>query len=259
MPRANRVTQTGYYYLTNRGAGYRDVFLGHQDKIFFIELFCNYAKHYEYNVHGYVLISNSYHIIIETKKNNLPAIMRSINGDYAKYFNKKIGRVGHLWEGRYKSWYTKNPNFLLELIAYIEYLPSFAGETFDRESYFYSGYRQFVGTDERLPCMLESIVFKKFNKVSDIRKFFEKDIDFERISSIQKLLKAQSRKHPRRPKKKKSPLTINYFSDVSNKKERNIQIFRAYKEGYAQADIGLVLGISQQAVHKIIKKLRQNI
>lgn len=258
MSRVSRVTSAGYYHLSNRGVGYRDVFLGHRDKIFFIELLCIYAKQYDYDLHGYVLISNSYHIIIETKRNNLPAIMRAINGDYTRYFNKKIGRVGHLWEGRYKSWYTQNTNFVLELIAYIEYLPIFVGETFDKESYFYSSYRQFVGTDERLPCMMESIVFKRFNQIRDIKSFFEKPIDFERISSIQKLLKRQSKAKIARPAKKRKPLTQEYFSDVGSKKERNLKIIQAYEAGYTQAHIGYTLGISQQAIYKIIKKLTRS-
>lgn len=258
MSRVSRVTSAGYHHLSNRGVGYRDVFLGHRDKIFFIELLCIYAKQYHFVLHSYALVSNSYHIVIETRRNNLPAIMRALNGGYTRYFNKKIGRVGHLWEGRYKSWHTQDTNFILELIAYIEYLPIFTGETFDRENYFYSSYRQFVGTDERLPCMLESIIFKRFNQISDIKTFFKKPIDFERISSIQKLLKKQSRAKITRPSKKNKPLTREYFPDIDSRKERNLKILQAYKAGYTQADIGHILGVSQQAIYKIIKKLTRS-
>jgi len=57
-------------------------------------------------------MDNHYHLLIETTKENLPVLMRTINANYAKYFNKKSKRSGHLWQDRYKSKYITSEDYL---------------------------------------------------------------------------------------------------------------------------------------------------
>ncbi|MCF6201187.1 MAG: transposase, partial [Hydrogenimonas sp.] len=104
MPRSKRVSICGYYHVSNRGAGLCEVFLRDEDRLFFIMQMCGFSKQYQFTIHGYALLSNGYNILIETTKENLPHIMKSINGQYTSYFNRKYGRRGYLWEGRYQSW-----------------------------------------------------------------------------------------------------------------------------------------------------------
>jgi hypothetical protein len=254
MPRDERIDHSGYYHVSNRGVGLREVFLSNEDRIFFITLMCDAAKHYNFCIHGYALISNGYNIIIETKKNNLSHIMKQINGQYTSYFNRRCRRRGHLWEGRFKSWYMEDKGFILEILAYIEHLPVYTGSATEKQHYTYSTYRQFIGIDERLPCLHDSIVFQQFNTLSQIKEFFNKPINIERINSIHQRLKKESRKKPKRPPK---DLRVLHLCDIEGhtKVERDKKILKAYKDGHSQAKIGMVLGISQQAVYKIIKKI----
>jgi REP element-mobilizing transposase RayT len=254
MPREPRIDHSGYYHLSNRGVGLREVFFNHDDRIFFITLMCDAAKHFEFSIHGYALVGNGYNILIQTSKNNLSHIMKLINGQYTSYFNRRYARRGHLWEGRFKSWYIEDEGFVLDILSYIEYLPVYTGGATEKQNYFYSSYRQFIGIDERLPCLYNSVVFKKFNTLSHIKSFFNKPIDVARINRIHTLLKKQNNARPKRPKKALAPLKESYFQS-DTQKERNKKIYKAYKEGYSQAKIGMALGISQQAVYKIIKKL----
>jgi len=53
-------------------------------------------------LHDHCLMDNHYHRLIETQKENLSTFMRLINANYAKYFNRKYARSGHLWQYRYK-------------------------------------------------------------------------------------------------------------------------------------------------------------
>ena len=66
-------------------------------------------------------MDNHYHILIETSLENLSLFMRQVNSNYAIYFNKRYKRVGHLWQGRYKSWYIISDDYLYSLFKYIEY------------------------------------------------------------------------------------------------------------------------------------------
>lgn len=258
MGREPRVDTSGYYHLSNRGVGLRDVYLSHEDRIFFISMLCNCAKQYAFHIHGYALIANGYNIVIETTKNNLSIIMKMVNGQYTSYFNRKQGRRGHLWEGRFKSWFIKDVGFVLDILSYIEHLPIYTDAATDKQNYFYASYRQFIGMDERLPCVQQSIIFKKFNTIKEIKLFFNKPIDFERINSIHRLLKKTSRTRNVRPKKVLVPLHKDYFTSSMSKLERNKKILKAYNNGYSQALLGQTLGISQQAIYKIILKLSKN-
>ena len=254
MGRGSRQNTAGYYHLVNRGVSLREVFLNREDRIYFIKLICDYAKEYTYILHGYALVPNGYNLLIETKKDNLSNIMKLVNAQYTKYYNKKYGRRGYLWEGRFKSWYITNETLVLDILAYIEYLPIYVGSVQEREQSFYSCYRQFIGIDHRLACIQNSIIFQKFNTVSQIKVFFNTPIDINYINAMHESL----RKHMHTKNKTKQQglpiLKKEAFSSLS-KIDRNKKIHTLYHEGYSQANIALVLGISQQAVHKIIKKI----
>ncbi len=257
MPRSKRVSVSGYYHISNRGAGLCEVFLRDEDRLFFITQMCSFSKRYQFTIHGYALLSNGYNILIETTKENLPHIMKSINGQYTSYFNRKYGRKGYLWEGRYQSWHIEDLGFILEILAYIENLPVQNGIATEKSRYRFSSYRQFVGIDERLPCLVNSIVFKRFNTISEIREFFGRPIDGDRIQRIHRLLKQKSKNSLySTPKKGLPPLCSSEF-EVEERIQRDMKIYEAYKRGYSQASIGRAVGISQQAIHKIIKKFTE--
>lgn len=254
MARERRRDNSGYYHLSNRGVGLREVFLSNEDRIFFLTMMSHSAKQYDFIVHGYTLLSNGYNMLIETKKNNLSHIMKRLNGHYTSYFNRQYRRRGHLWEGRFKSWHLPDEGFVLDILAYIEHLPIYTGLATEKQHYNYASYRQFIGIDERLPCLTESMIFKKFNTLVDIKTFFNKPVDVERINHIHQLLKKESRKQPIRAKKVLEPLERSYF-DATSKEEKYQKIYEAYQNGYSQAKIGIALEVSQQAIYKIVKKL----
>ncbi len=249
------MNRCGHFHISNRGVGLREVFLSNEDRVFFISLMCDAAKRYEFTVHGYALISNGYNMVVETTKNNLSHIMKQINGQYTSYFNRRYGRRGHLWEGRFKSWYIEDRGFILEILTYIEHLPVYTGSATEKEHYHYSTYRQFIGIDERLTCLQGSIVFQAFNSSEQIKEFFSRPVDIARINRIHDLLKKLNKSLSRKPKKSLPPLETSFFPKEGSKEERDRKVFEAYKKGYSQASIGMALGISQQAVYKIVKKI----
>lgn len=254
MGRDLRHGSAGVYHIVNRGVGLREVYLCTEDKLFFIQLICMYASEYQYTIHTYTLINNGYNFIIETKKDNLSKIMKLINARYTFYFNKKYGRRGYLWEGRFKSWEIKNDNILLKIVAYIEHLSVYTGVSKTKEDAYYASYRQFVGLDQRLSCIEESIIFKRFNNVTKIKNFFNKKIDIDDINNLHEKLKKQNHMKEAPPSLVLPELVHSDFRGLE-KDERNNKIYLLYKSGYTQTAIGIALGISQQAVHSIIKKM----
>ena len=89
MPRRPRLDVIGYYHIVNRGVDKRIVYKNDEDFKHFLELLCSASLIYEVKVHSYVLMSNHYHLLIETSQENLSKYMKHINAYYAMYFNKK--------------------------------------------------------------------------------------------------------------------------------------------------------------------------
>ena len=103
MPRRSRITENGYYHVINRGVEKRKIFLDNDDHHKFINLLDAYRAKYDFVLHAFCLMNNHYHLLIEIKHRNLSEILQKINFLYSRYFNKKYQRVGHLWQGRFKS------------------------------------------------------------------------------------------------------------------------------------------------------------
>src|SRR5918992_1386893 len=74
-------------------------------------------------VHAYVLMSNHFHLIIETPKANLSKFMRQFNISYTGYYNRRHRRSGHLYQGRFKAVVVDKDSYLLELSRYVHLNP----------------------------------------------------------------------------------------------------------------------------------------
>ena len=134
----------------NRGVEQRDIFQEEEDYAYFEELLCTHARSHNITIHNFCLMSNHYHLLIEIKQENLSKFMRQINMNYAIYFNKKNRRRGHLWQGRFKSWYVTDESYLYTLILYIEQNPLKAKMVNKIEEYPYGTAHYFL-REEALP------------------------------------------------------------------------------------------------------------
>jgi putative transposase len=90
-------------------------------------------------------MSNHIHLVIEmTEESSLSKIMRGMNLAYTIWFNRKNGKVGHLWSDRFKSAVVERDSCLLECGRYVERNPSMAGMVKDLKEYLWSSYRAYA-------------------------------------------------------------------------------------------------------------------
>jgi putative transposase len=78
---------------------------------------------YQVVLYSYVLMQNHYHLLVETPHGNVSEFMRHFNLTYAAYYNKRHNRVGHLYQGRYKSILVDKESYLTTLSRYIHLNP----------------------------------------------------------------------------------------------------------------------------------------
>jgi len=253
MPRKPRIEIAGYYHIINRGVEKRVIFKEPADYAYFEELMCFYMKSFGITLHNYCLMSNHYHLLIEITEENLSKFMRQLNMNYSIYFNKKYKRVGHLWQGRFKSWYVRDEAYLYTLMLYIEQNPLKAKMVKTLEEYPYSSYHYFLDYPNIPQCLENSWIVQNHGDDREaIKEMLESKVD---SSVLQELKKTSSLiEAPNIDKKPKIEKLIKVFSEVKDIKERNYQIVKAYQQGYSQHSIAKVLGISQPAVYGVIKK-----
>lgn len=93
-----------------------------------------------------IILKNAcYHIIGELEeKGNLAKFMHGPNRSYTAYFNKKYNKVGHLWQGRFKSKVITKDNYLFDCIGYVEFNPVRAGIVNMALEYEWSSYKERV-------------------------------------------------------------------------------------------------------------------
>jgi len=145
MARPLRIEYKGaFYHVTARGNERRDIFQTKRDYEQFKYYIMGAQDKYDFLLHGYVLMTNHYHFIIETSKANLNKIMHYINGSYTTYFNRNQGRDGHLFQGRYKAILVDVDRYLLELSRYLHLNPVRGGLVKRPEEYGYSSYRSYI-------------------------------------------------------------------------------------------------------------------
>lgn len=74
------------------------------------------------NIHAFAIMKTHYHLLIsslEKVENAIPLFIKKLNGGYARYFNQKYKRKGHLFEGKYKSIHVVDESHFLHLPFYI--------------------------------------------------------------------------------------------------------------------------------------------
>lgn len=95
--------EPGLYHLVSRGAGGIPIFLDDDDRLLFLHLFARTLRRMDWSLHAYCLMTNHYHLLVLTKTANLSAGMHVLNGTYARGFNERHGRRGHLFGARFYS------------------------------------------------------------------------------------------------------------------------------------------------------------
>ncbi len=153
-----------FYHVTSRGNEQKDVFKSQKDREKFLSYLESATERYSAVIHAYCLLSNHYHILLETPAGNLSQIMRHINGAYTIYFNIKRKRAGHLFQGRFKAILVEADEYATELSRYIHLNPVRAGIVARPEEYLWSSYRNYIGQAKTPEWLKTDFILGYFGK-----------------------------------------------------------------------------------------------
>ncbi len=124
MARQLRIQYPGaVYHITCRGNARQNIYQDNKDRKGFLEILQESQNIYSIKIFSYVLMSNHYHLLIETPKGNISDYMRHLNIRYTSHYNRRHKKVGHLFQGRFKSVLVDKDTYLTMLSRYIHLNP----------------------------------------------------------------------------------------------------------------------------------------
>jgi REP element-mobilizing transposase RayT len=153
----------------NRGRRGEAIFQSKDDYQRFIDILHEAIELFSLRISAYCLMSNHYHLLVQTPDANLSRCMRHINGVYTQRFNARHGYDGPLFRGRYKAILVGQDRYLLQLIRYIHKNPLRAGIVNRPELYEWSSHRGYLSKAKKWDWLHKQFILSMFAKNSKRR------------------------------------------------------------------------------------------
>ncbi|HEX7705001.1 MAG TPA: transposase [Thermoanaerobaculia bacterium] len=146
MARPLRIEFSGaLYHVTSRGNERRPIFRSDRDRLAFLDFLGIATERFGWSVTAYVLMTNHFHLVIQTPEPNLSRGMHWLNGKYAGWYNHKHNRSGHLFQGRFKSFLIEKETYCSDVLRYVVLNPVAAKMVERPEDYRWSSYPATAG------------------------------------------------------------------------------------------------------------------
>lgn len=145
MARLPRISSDQYFYhVFTRGNNRELIFHESADYERFLNNLDRYQTKYGYRLYAYCLLPNHFHLLLRPGKVDLSKIMQTLMTAYSMYVNKKYDRVGHVFQGRFKSIIVEEDQYLLGVLRYIHLNPVLATLVGRVEDYPWSSYAKYL-------------------------------------------------------------------------------------------------------------------
>lgn len=178
MTRSLRIEFPGaFYHVMSRGNEKKAIYRNRRDRLKFLGYLESASTRYGAIIHSYCLMDNHYHLMIETPDGNLAQIMRHINGAYTAYFNAKHSRIGHLFQGRYRSILVDVDEYCLTLSRYIHMNPVKEGLSENPAEYEWSSYRYFLNEQMSAKWLKTDFLLALLGGGSGVRKQYQRYVE----------------------------------------------------------------------------------
>lgn len=157
MPRVERaVAESGVYHVIAKGDGGRILFGDDEDRRAFLKFMVWGCAEEGVSIIAWCLMDNHVHLVLQDGEQGLSRAMHRIMTSYARYYNRKAGRVGHVFQERFRSKPIETDDYLLEAVRYIHNNPVQAGIC-SVEAYLWSSYGEYAENPDALANGLAGI------------------------------------------------------------------------------------------------------
>lgn len=257
---------------------FQDLVLFHddEDRAVFLSLLESVVNQFHWTLHGYVLLQDHFHLLVEVPQANLSRGMRQLNGVYTQHYNRLHKRTGVLFRGRFSSILFEKETYLSRLYRHMVLNPLRQKECTSLDRFKWSSHRQITGAARVHAFVSIEDILSDFGKRLDscqkkykafVRAGVNESSPIEEkrhqillgsdkfICQVQPLLnKVKNTKRKAKAVVRKKSLS-SLFSEVEilTRLERNMVIVKAHLEHqYTLAEIGDHLGLHYTTVSKVI-------
>jgi REP element-mobilizing transposase RayT len=257
----------GVYHVTARGVARAPIVLDDDDRVGFLEQLARVVDRFGLVVHAYCLMTNHFHLLVETPQPNLSVSMRQLNGVYAQRFNKRHRRVGHLFQARFDAKLVESEAYFLGSARYIVLNPVRARMVERPEDYRWSSYRATAGLEPAPAYLTVSAVLANFIGAADpyaaYRDFVAQGIGLDAPTAIGDLyLGSQAFANEQAPNKRVEETARRHWQpappslDELFAAQRQSAVAIAYREhGYTLKQIADHLGVHYSTISRRLRTL----
>jgi putative transposase len=272
MSRPLRIEFEGaVYHVTSRGDRREPIFEDDVDREICLELVGEALMRFDASMLAWCLMGNHYHFVLQTRRANLSRLMRHINGVYTQRYNRRHGKVGHLFQGRFKAIIVQTDSYLTEVCRYVDLNPVRAGIVESQDAWAWSSYRGFIGLDlprawHDVEAVLKQFAAKRSVAAHRYAEFVSKGHnirlwetalhgqiylgDSQFAASMQSRLENDPGVNV--PRTQKRPVRKSLM-EYLHEGDRDTGIAKAYLEGgYTQTSIAEATGLSVSRVSRLI-------
>jgi REP element-mobilizing transposase RayT len=267
------------YHVTARGNAGQEIFLDDEDREAFLATLGTVVARFHWIVHAYCLMTNHYHLLVETPEANLSRGMRQLNGVTTQAFNRRHDRTGHVLEGRFKAILVEKESPLLELARYVVLNPVRARAVEHPRLWKWSSYRA-TSQETRVPDFLTTDwILAQFRSKRELpergyRRFVAEGRDIAVWENLRggvflgsdAFVKKLSRRLRGKPESKEIPqaqrraarptLETLFQGKTKDKAKRDRAIHEAVvRHGYTQSAIASYLDLHYSTVSRIVKQV----
>ena len=135
-------SESDIYHVIARGVGRQIIFEDDNDRDFFVATLSDQLAS-SYELLAWCLMSNHFHLLLHADLETVSSNMKALESIYARHFNWRHDRTGHLFQDRFKSEPINDDAYLLTVVRYIHANPETAGLC-AMEKYPWSSYGEYL-------------------------------------------------------------------------------------------------------------------
>ncbi len=174
MARKKRYSLPGrFYHVMLRGNDAQTIFFEDADRYRMSLLIQEGVERYGHRIHAFCFMKNHIHLLIQLGITDISKIIQNITFRYTQYINKKYDRIGHLFQGRFKSILLDEEGYFLKLLRYIHRNPIRAHIVKSPSSYHWSSHNTYLGADDFLWITTKCGLSKFDNSLEVARKIYD--------------------------------------------------------------------------------------
>ena len=247
---ARKTSQMNIYHVMLRGVNRQQIFYDVEDFRHFEKLLAHYKPICGYKLYAYCLMGNHIHLLMRTGAEPLGTTIKRIGCSFVYWYNAKYERVGHLFQGRYRSEPINTEHSFLSVLRYILQNPVKAGLCGFPEEYPYSSGKEYAFSLNGITD--QDIVLDTMAR-EELREFIHLENDDQFIEDVRPGRRRCTDKMAKGLILKEFGTFSPAAGDAKDRKAFSISLRKLYAQGISIRQLSRLTGISKKVIERGVK------